>query len=185
MARGRHRAVRTAARDHGGRPRRSADEKVLPLLVHDVRRLSLAHAAARRDRPRRAPRRAVRADDLRRTRLHLPRAREIQLRLWRAGGTGLYAPQLAITVDVPEDRLTKKYFRYWYTTYGVYHSRMRLLDVIDRDGRLAEPSGRTIFGAPGFIYRELARSSCGYGAREAPGCTHRSSRSRWTSPKIG
>ena len=82
--------------------------------------------------------------------------REIQLRLWRAGGTGLYAPQLAIAVDVPEDRLTKKYFRYWYTTYGIYHSRMRLLDVIDRDGRLAEPSGRTIFGAPGFVYRELA-----------------------------
>ena len=82
--------------------------------------------------------------------------REIQLRLWRAGGQGLYAPELAITVAVPEDRLTRKYFRYWYTIYGVYHSRMRLLDVIDREGRLAEPSGRMIFGAPGFLYRELA-----------------------------
>jgi GT2 family glycosyltransferase len=84
--------------------------------------------------------------------------REIQLRLWRAGCVGLYVPELAITVDVPAERLTRKYFRHWYTTYGVYHSRMRLLDVIDRDGRLNEPSGRRIMGAPAFLYRELLQS---------------------------
>jgi glycosyltransferase involved in cell wall biosynthesis len=82
--------------------------------------------------------------------------REIQLRLWRAGGVGLYAPELSISVVVPEDRLTKKYFRYWYRTYGVYHSRMRLLDTIDRDGRLMEPTGSMLLGAPGFLYRQLA-----------------------------
>jgi glycosyltransferase involved in cell wall biosynthesis len=85
--------------------------------------------------------------------------REIQLRLWRAGGVGLYVPDLVINVDVPLDRLTKQYFRYWYTTYGVYHSRMRLLDVLDRDGRLAEPRGRQILGAPAFLYRELLQSA--------------------------
>jgi GT2 family glycosyltransferase len=84
--------------------------------------------------------------------------REIQLRLWRAGGAGLYVPTLVISVDVPRERLTKKYFRYWYTIYGVYHSRMRLLDVIDRNGRLAEPTGTRLFGAPGFLYRELLQS---------------------------
>lgn len=85
--------------------------------------------------------------------------REIQLRLWRAGGAGLYVPDLVISVDVPRDRLTKAYFRYWYTTYGVYHSRMRLLDVLDREGRLAEPRGRHIMGAPAFLYRELVQSA--------------------------
>ncbi len=32
--------------------------------------------------------------------------REIQLRLWRAGGNGLYCPELAIEVAIPADRLT-------------------------------------------------------------------------------
>jgi glucosyl-dolichyl phosphate glucuronosyltransferase len=81
--------------------------------------------------------------------------REIQLRLWRAGGTGLYEPALAIRVEVPAERLTKKYFRYWYTTYGVYHSRMGLLDALDRSGRLVEPRGRRLFGTPAFLYRQL------------------------------
>jgi glucosyl-dolichyl phosphate glucuronosyltransferase len=85
--------------------------------------------------------------------------REIQLRLWRAGGVGLYEPALAIRVDVPAERLTKQYFRYWYTTYGVYHSRMALLDALDREGRLVEPAGRTLFGTPAFILRQLAESS--------------------------
>lgn len=81
--------------------------------------------------------------------------REIQLRLWSAGGVGLYVPDLAIEVKVPPERLTKRYFRYWYTIYGVYHSRMRLLDVLDRDGRLVTPTGRTFFGVPAFVYRSL------------------------------
>lgn len=84
--------------------------------------------------------------------------REIQLRLWRAGGVGLYVPWLVINVEIPADRLTKRYFRYWYTIYGIYHSRMRLLDVLDRDGRLAEPTGRLIGGAPAFLYRQLLES---------------------------
>jgi glycosyltransferase involved in cell wall biosynthesis len=85
--------------------------------------------------------------------------REIQLRLWRTGGVGLYVPDLAIAVDIPEQRLTKRYFRDWYTTYGVYHSRMRLLDIINRDGRLDEPRGRRVLGAPAFLYRELLQSA--------------------------
>jgi glycosyltransferase involved in cell wall biosynthesis len=85
--------------------------------------------------------------------------REIQLRLWRAGGVGLYAPQMAIAVDVPPDRLTKRYFRHWYRTYGVYHSRMRLLDAIDREGGLTDPPARRIFGVPGFVYRSLLEAA--------------------------
>ena len=88
--------------------------------------------------------------------------REIQLRLWRAGGIGLYVPEMAISVEVPPERLTKKYFRYWYRTYGVYHSRMRLLDAIDRNGGLTDPPARRVFGVPGFIYRSLLESVRGW-----------------------
>ena len=84
--------------------------------------------------------------------------REIQLRLWRAGAVGLYVPSLSIAVDVPAERLTKKYFRHWYTTYGRYHSRMRLLDTIDRDGRLVEPTGAHVLGVPAFVFRGLLRN---------------------------
>lgn len=84
--------------------------------------------------------------------------REIQLRLWRAGGTGLYCPELVIDVVIPAERLTKKYFRYWYGIYGVYHSRMGLLDIIDRDGRLVQPRGRRFLGAPAFLYRRLLQN---------------------------
>jgi glycosyltransferase involved in cell wall biosynthesis len=84
--------------------------------------------------------------------------RELQLRLWRAGGVGLYVPEMAIAVEVPPERLTKTYFRYWYTTYGRYHSRMRLLDSIDHEGRLREPRGTHVFGVPAFLYRGLLRN---------------------------
>ena len=93
--------------------------------------------------------------------------REIQLRLWAAGGVGLYVPELAISVEIPPERLTKKYFRYWYRTYGIYHSRMRLLDRIDRQGRLREPAGRRFLGVPGFLYRSLLESLKGWLAAAA------------------
>jgi GT2 family glycosyltransferase len=88
--------------------------------------------------------------------------RELQLRLWRAGGIGLYAPEMAIAVEIPAERLTKKYFRWWYRTYGVYHSRMRLLDAIDRDGRLTDPPSTRLFGVPGFVYRSFLESGQGW-----------------------
>jgi len=82
--------------------------------------------------------------------------RELQLRLWEAGGRGLYVPDMQVSVDVPEERLTRKYFRHWYARSGCYASRMRLLDVIDRDGRLisadAKPP-RAVLGCPGYVFR--------------------------------
>lgn len=81
--------------------------------------------------------------------------REFQLRLWRAGGQGLYVPEMAIEVEIPVDRMTKKYFRYWYSTYGRLHSRMRLLDTLDHHGRLMPPPDRTLLGVPPFVYREF------------------------------
>lgn len=86
--------------------------------------------------------------------------REIQMRLWRAGGRGLYVPGMLAWVDVPAERLTKQYFRFWYTRSGRFASRMRLLDMIDRDGRLQDPAraaGCSLFGCPGYIYRGVVQ----------------------------
>jgi glycosyltransferase involved in cell wall biosynthesis len=88
--------------------------------------------------------------------------REIQVRLWRAKGRGLYVPDMVVWVDVPADRLTKQYFRFWYTRSGRFASRMRLLDLIDRDGRMVEsPGGRELFGCPAFIYRQIVEHAGG------------------------
>jgi GT2 family glycosyltransferase len=93
--------------------------------------------------------------------------RELQLRLWRAGGIGFYTPEMAIAVQVPAERLTKKYFRHWYRTYGLYHSRMRLLDAIDREGRLTNPAATRLLGVPGFVYRSFLESGKGWLAATA------------------
>ena len=85
--------------------------------------------------------------------------REIQLRMWRAGCHGLYAPDVLVTVDVPASRLTKQHFRQWFRRYGSVHARMRLLETIDRDGRLIEPRTRgTLLGVPPFLCRRLAEA---------------------------
>jgi hypothetical protein len=82
--------------------------------------------------------------------------REIQIRLWKAGGRGVYVPDIVTHVDVPPARLTKDYFRLWYTRAGRFHSRMGLLDVLDAQGRMVEPDpARRIGGAPAFLYRQL------------------------------
>lgn len=82
--------------------------------------------------------------------------REIQLRLWKAGGKGIYVPDIVTYADVPSDRLTKEYFRLWFTRAGSFHSRMGLLDVLDAHGRLVAPDpSRRIAGAPAFLYPQL------------------------------
>ena len=87
--------------------------------------------------------------------------RELQLRLWRAGGQGVYHPDVVVYVDVPEDRLTKAHYRMWFRRAGRFHARMRLLEVLDRDGRLVDPPGpdECFLGAPGYLYSQLAYST--------------------------
>lgn len=85
--------------------------------------------------------------------------RELQLRLWASGKRGLFVPTIVVTTDVPPERLTKAYHRRYHIRVGASHARMRYLDRIDREGRLArEQIGRLmLFGTPGFIYRKLVR----------------------------
>ena len=89
--------------------------------------------------------------------------REIQLRMWRAGCRGLYDPSVTVAVPIPPERLTKRYFRRWYTRYGAVHARLELLERIDRQGRLVEPSTqRRLFGTAPHVYRSFAESVWGW-----------------------
>lgn len=84
--------------------------------------------------------------------------REIQLRLWRAGCQGLYVPDIVTWVDVPTERMTKQYFRMWHRRSGRYASRMKLLDLIDREGALVTSGSERplkLFGSPAFLYRQI------------------------------
>lgn len=81
---------------------------------------------------------------------------EMELRVWRAGGTGLYLPGLVVTADVQEDRLHRAYHRRWHQGHGRMCARMRLAETTAPDGSLGEPAaGPTLCGAPAFLYREL------------------------------
>jgi glycosyltransferase involved in cell wall biosynthesis len=89
--------------------------------------------------------------------------RELQLRLWKAGGLGVYVPDIVTYVDVPTERLTKAYFRLWYRRAGRFHSRMRLLEVLDAAGQLVPPppADSCWLGVPPYIYRQLGKAIVG------------------------
>jgi glucosyl-dolichyl phosphate glucuronosyltransferase len=90
--------------------------------------------------------------------------RELQLRLWSAGKRGLYIPELAVSTEIPRERLEKRYHRRHRIRVAASHARMRYLDRIDRRGRLVpDPAqGVRLFGVPGFVYRALVRHVRGW-----------------------
>jgi glucosyl-dolichyl phosphate glucuronosyltransferase len=90
--------------------------------------------------------------------------RELQLRLWRAGKRGLYVPELAVSTEIPCERLEKRYHRRHRIRVAASHARMQYLDRIDRRGRLVSNAaqGVRVLGVPGFIYRSLFRHVRGW-----------------------
>ena len=90
--------------------------------------------------------------------------REFELRLWRAGRQGLYLPDMNVTVDVPPQRLTRRYHRRWQATTGHYHALMRYRDTLSADGALIDepPDRPKIFGSPRFLYRAFLQHVAGF-----------------------
>jgi glucosyl-dolichyl phosphate glucuronosyltransferase len=82
--------------------------------------------------------------------------RELEMRFWHAGKQGLYLPAMDVFVEIPEERLTKRYHRRWRVATGSYHAKLRFRDLVDGQGRLhdQEEKSRRLFGAPLFMYRE-------------------------------
>jgi GT2 family glycosyltransferase len=88
-----------------------------------------------------------------------PRAQDTEMlvRLWRAGGKGMYVPEAVVIADVQAERLTKGYHRRWHKTNGKFNSLMRFGELTAQDGRILQQPPRmvTLFGAPAYLYRQL------------------------------
>jgi hypothetical protein len=65
---------------------------------------------------------------------------------------------------VPAERMTKHYHRRFHLRAGASHQRMRYRDRLSPDGRLVAEgtSAATLFGVPGFLYRDLLRHAAGW-----------------------
>jgi GT2 family glycosyltransferase len=85
---------------------------------------------------------------------------DMQLRAWRAGLQGLYAPSIVATAEVTPDRMTKAYHRRWHHGHGRHCAQMRLRELVPQDmGPMSEPSDIvTVFGSPAFVYGEGLRA---------------------------
>jgi glycosyltransferase involved in cell wall biosynthesis len=74
---------------------------------------------------------------------------ELLLRLWRAGGQGLYWPELTIVSDLAPERMQRRYHRRWHRRAGRFAALMREEDFEQtRVGRL--------LGMPAHLYRQAA-----------------------------
>lgn len=83
---------------------------------------------------------------------------ELQQRLYRAGGLGMYVPGIVVTADVQPERLTKAYHRAWHAGNGKSCGMMNVDGLTSPDGRLmSELPDETVrlFGTPAYIYRDL------------------------------
>lgn len=72
---------------------------------------------------------------------------ELLLRLWRAGGQGLYAPTLVVTSDVAGERFSKSYHRRWHRRHG------RFSAIMHDEGMEGTQFGHWL-GVPAWIYRQ-------------------------------
>ena len=72
---------------------------------------------------------------------------EFLLRLWRAGGKGLYLPELVATAQIEPDRMEKQYHRRWHASHGRFYAALHS-DEVERSnlGKL--------FGVPAHMYRQ-------------------------------
>jgi glycosyltransferase involved in cell wall biosynthesis len=83
---------------------------------------------------------------------------ELLLRLWRAGGQGLYSPSLTAVADIAPERLQRRYHRRWHRRHGRFSAMMHDEDLEHtRAGRL--------FGVPAHLYRRAAIDLAAYGGR--------------------
>jgi len=73
-------------------------------------------------------------------------------RFWRAGGRGLYAPELVVTTEIPASRLTRAYHRRWHLGHGRFYALLRA-EEIERTS-IGSP-----FGVPAHLYRSALRDA--------------------------
>lgn len=81
---------------------------------------------------------------------------EIQLRIWRDGGQGLYDGRIVVTAEVQAERMKKDYHRRWHTGHGKFSALIRLKEISIEDEQSTEDAeAATLFSIPAYVYREL------------------------------
>jgi glucosyl-dolichyl phosphate glucuronosyltransferase len=73
-------------------------------------------------------------------------------RFWKAGGRGLYVPELVAVTDVPSIRTTRTYHRRWHSGHGRFYALLRAEEM-------ERTSKGSLFGVPGHLYRSALRDA--------------------------
>jgi|SRR5579863_1163268 len=79
---------------------------------------------------------------------------DLMLRIWHAGGTGVYIPDVIAFADVQDERVTKSYHRRWHSGHGQFASKLPLAT--------GDSAPATLFGVPLKVYRKLVSSIWGW-----------------------
>jgi glycosyltransferase involved in cell wall biosynthesis len=89
---------------------------------------------------------------------------EFILRSVQAGSKGMYVPGVVVEADVQVERMTKDYFRKWYSSRGRYRAMLRLHEIIGSEGQLQEEPASVLklFGTPAHLYRDSLSSLGSY-----------------------
>lgn len=80
---------------------------------------------------------------------------EFQLRLLRAGRTGIYEPGIVVHAEVQPARLQRAYHRRWHTGHGHFHALLRS-EHLERTRR------GTLWGVPMHLYRQALGDAVGW-----------------------
>jgi GT2 family glycosyltransferase len=86
---------------------------------------------------------------------------ELHVRLWDAGYTEMYRPELVVTAEVQAERLTRQYHRRWHKGHGHFYALMR-------EGEF-ERSAFRLFDVPGHLYRQTLVNLLGWGKAQLSG----------------
>ena len=89
---------------------------------------------------------------------------EFELRLLKAGGDGLYTPELVVTADVQNERLDKAYHREWWSGHGKKVAWFRAYEVWEMDGDSGdrERTAVRLLGAPSYLYKQAVKNLFGW-----------------------
>ena len=73
-----------------------------------------------------------------------------QIKIWAAGGHGVYVPDIVCATEVPRDRLSKSYHRRWHLGHGKFNAIAR---------RPEWEGTRKLLGVPIFMYRQAMETT--------------------------
>jgi glycosyltransferase involved in cell wall biosynthesis len=84
---------------------------------------------------------------------------EFLLRVWAAGGFGVYSPEIVVTAEVQPERMEREYHRRWHREHGRFAAKMSRAVPPGTERRQSEA---TLFDLPAWFYRTTAAAVIDY-----------------------